>query len=144
MQIRSVEVIPIRLPLRTPWVTAGGTMDDRASLLVHVRTDEGDGWGSAEPYLWTVFFLVDGSTISVNSGLTLSGDATMHFTPGSHGNLPNDDVDAGAPTCLPARSCWRCGNITENRADDLVSDSAILGSHCDDGCAPERALRQDG
>lgn len=71
--------------------------------LTHIKChDEGDGWGSAEPYLWTVFFLVDGSTISVNSGLTLSGDATMHFTPGSHGNLPNDDVDAGETVTIPA------------------------------------------
>lgn len=71
--------------------------------LTHIKChDEGDGWGSAEPYLWTVFFLVDGSTISVNSGLTLSGNATMHFTPGSHGNLPNDDVDAGETVTIPA------------------------------------------
>lgn len=71
--------------------------------LTHIKChDEGDGWGSAEPYLWTVFFLVDGSTISVNSGLTLSGQATLHFTPGSHGNLPNDDVDAGETVPVPA------------------------------------------
>ncbi|MFT4217072.1 MAG: hypothetical protein QM619_07800 [Micropruina sp.] len=72
---------------------------DLTSIKCH---DEGDGLGSAEPYLWTVFFLVDGSTISVNSGLTLSGQATMHFTPGSHGNLPNDDVDAGETVSIPA------------------------------------------
>ncbi len=71
--------------------------------LTHIKChDEGDGWGSAEPYLWTVFFLADGSTISVNSGLTLSGQATLHFTPGSHGNLPNDDVDAGETVPIPA------------------------------------------
>ena len=56
--------------------------------------DEGDAVGSAEPYLWTVFFMIDGSTVSVSSSLTLDGTATVAFTPGSHGNLgsPGDDV----------------------------------------------------
>ena len=37
------------------------------------RFDEGDGPGSAEPYLWTVFFKTDGDTVKVNSALKLEG-----------------------------------------------------------------------
>jgi len=63
--------------------------------------DEGDGIGSAEPYLWTVFFKVDGTTVSVTPGFTLDGEATVEFTPGSHGNLPNSDVDPGEDVDIP-------------------------------------------
>ena len=40
-------------------------------------SDEGDSIGSAEPYLWTVFFKIDGDTVHVNNALTLQGTATV-------------------------------------------------------------------
>lgn len=63
--------------------------------------DEADSAGDAEPYLWTIFFKIDGETI--RQQLTrLTGDAVFHFGPGSHGNLGTRSVDAGESIQIPA------------------------------------------
>jgi O-succinylbenzoate synthase len=45
MTIEAVELHRLGIPLVRPFVTAYGSQHERDVLLVHVLTDEGDGWG---------------------------------------------------------------------------------------------------
>src|SRR5215211_2745161 len=50
MIVASVEIIPVRLPLREPFVVAYASYPDTLSVLVRIRTREGaEGWGEATP-----------------------------------------------------------------------------------------------
>ena len=50
MNIASIDVIPVRLPLREPFAIAYATYPDTLSVLVRVRTADGaEGWGEATP-----------------------------------------------------------------------------------------------
>lgn len=64
--------------------------------------DEGDGPGDAEPYLWTIFFKCDGSTLRVSEAGKIEGSAVIFPTPGSHGNLNRDNVDADDTVSIPS------------------------------------------
>ena len=79
-----------RTPLRT-----------RLSLDHILAYEEGDGFGSAEPYLWTVFFKIDGDTVVLGDDAFLHGTCTVVGTPGSHANLGDTDVDEGDDVLVP-------------------------------------------
>jgi L-alanine-DL-glutamate epimerase-like enolase superfamily enzyme len=50
MIIASVEIIPVRLPLREPFIIAYASYPDTLSVLVRIRTRDGaEGWGEATP-----------------------------------------------------------------------------------------------
>jgi L-alanine-DL-glutamate epimerase-like enolase superfamily enzyme len=50
MIIASIDIIPVRLPLREPFVVAYASYPDTLSVLVRIRTRDGaEGWGEATP-----------------------------------------------------------------------------------------------
>nr|MBA3415089.1 dipeptide epimerase [Chloroflexia bacterium] len=50
LRIAAIDVVPVRLPLREPFVVAYATYPDVLSVLVRVRTQDGaEGWGEATP-----------------------------------------------------------------------------------------------
>ncbi len=61
---------------------------------------------SLVPYIWTVFFKIDGSTVRVNAGETLSGNATVVFTPGSHGDLGDNSLQVGQGVDILSPQGW--------------------------------------
>lgn len=86
-------------------INAGGgtSVEVAGRIFCH---DEGDGPGDAEPYLWAVYFKVDGETVVVNSdgpaSPFLQGPPVVVGTPGNHGDLGTSDVDEGDTMAIPA------------------------------------------
>lgn len=55
----------------------------------------------ALPYLWCVFFKVDGESVVITDQFKLAGLAGVHFSHGSHNNLGKVLVEAGSIIQIP-------------------------------------------
>lgn len=66
--------------------------------------EEGNSWRKAEPYLWTIFFKIDGECLNLTPEFKLEGEALYQFSEGSHGNLGVDAVKAGESIHIPLDS----------------------------------------
>ena len=80
-------------------------------VLDHIQCiDEGDGPGLAEPYLWPLFFKIDGTSVQFVKlpdpplTITMQGMVTVDRRSGGHRNLRNTDddpVDEGEDVAIP-------------------------------------------
>ncbi|MEO1449886.1 MAG: hypothetical protein AAFV07_10180 [Bacteroidota bacterium] len=80
---------------------AGISIQARFSRLICHR--EGSSWRKTEPYLWTLFFKIDGSTVKLSERFELEGEAVFHHTAGSHGNLGVLEMRTGEEVVIPAK-----------------------------------------
>jgi hypothetical protein len=63
--------------------------------------DRADGWSTSEPYLWNLFFKIDGSCITLSDQFRLTGRPVYHFSKGSQGNLNARDLASGGSVQIP-------------------------------------------
>lgn len=101
-------------------LAARGTLDVNVRLTELHCVDEGDGPGTAEPYLWVLFYKLDGETVSMGTGAKLQGNVLTKRIPSpGHGNLGSRDVDAGDTIPIPGDlGAWRTNLVPIPIVDD--------------------------
>jgi hypothetical protein len=63
--------------------------------------DRPDGWTNSEPYLWNIFFKIDGSCITLTKEFRLHGKPVYHFSKGSQGNVLAKNLASGESVQIP-------------------------------------------
>ena len=68
------------------------------TLTCHNKTEK---WGRAVPYLWTIFFRIDGDCVIIGNDFKLIGKGVFHHGGGSHGNLNISSIQKGQTISIP-------------------------------------------
>lgn len=63
--------------------------------------DKPDGWTNGEPYLWNIFFKIDGTCVTLSDNFRLEGKPMYHFSKGSQGNLHARNLESGGMVPIP-------------------------------------------
>ena len=58
--------------------------------------------GKSSPYLWGIFFKIDGYAITITPQFRLEGKGIFNFSKGSHGNLGVSTISSGQTIQVPA------------------------------------------
>ena len=61
--------------------------DVNLRLISLKRHKKGNGWGTDKPYLWPIYYKIDGEGITLTKEFLLEGAPIFQTTTGSHGNL---------------------------------------------------------
>lgn len=65
-------------------------------------------WRKCQPYLWNIFFKIDGGRVRLDEQFDLYGTVDCHFSPESHGNLAVSAVIDGQVLQIPeAVGVWQ-------------------------------------
>ncbi len=66
-----------------------------------VRHPKMENRGKGTPYLWVIFFKIDGTCVNITPAFRLKGKGTFEFKPGSHGNLGLTDLTTQKNISIP-------------------------------------------
>jgi len=73
-------------------------------LILHKKSER---WGLSEPYLWNIFFRVDGDAIEINPNFTINGGGIFHTSKGSHNNLKTTIHDTNTVNIPTEVGIWK-------------------------------------
>ena len=68
------------------------------TLTCHNKTEK---WGKAVPYLWTIFFRIDGDCVTIAPDFNLVGKGVFQYGKGSHGNLNISSIEKEQTISIP-------------------------------------------
>lgn len=124
-QIEAIELHRIEVPLVRPFETSFGRETVREALLVHVRTDAGEGWGECvagrDPFYSAEY--VDGAASVIERYL---GPALLAATPGAGVHGEEGPGRRGASLPLAASVAGTLGFVAGHRMAKGALEAAVL------------------
>lgn len=90
-----------------------------------------DAWRDSEPYMWNVFFKIDGEGVRLSDRFRLEGRPLYHLSPGSHGNLRAGVMTSGDTVGIPNNvGEWKVSLVPLRIPYFETSISGLVGVVC--------------